>query len=98
MSTAPEKVAPSCLEIKVAGKLVAIEQVKGKENTFYANTIVIPAVDQFSKPTRLVVNSRLPFGQEGTIIETTAFVNPQWRNNNGKWFFGCNLWREKPNH
>ena len=93
----PDEVSQSCLEIKVSGKLIAVEQIKGKENTFYANTIVIPAPDTFSRPTRLVVNSRLPFAQEGAIIDTIAYVNPQWRNSNGKWFFGCNLWRDKPN-
>jgi hypothetical protein len=92
-----EKVGPSCLEIKVSGKLVAVEQIQGKENKFYSNTIVIPASDPYSKPTRLVINSKLPFATEGTIVDTLAYVNPQWRNSNGKWFFGCNLWKDKPN-
>ena len=85
----------SCLEIKVSGKVVAVEQIQGRMNPFYANTIVIPAEDEFSKPTRLVINSKLPIAAEGDIVDTIAHVVPQWRSNNNKWFFNCNLWKEK---
>lgn len=95
MAQAETKIQPSCLEIKVCGKIVGIEQIKGREKDFYANTIIIPATDTFEKPTRLVINSKMPFASEGDIIDTIAHVIPQWRNNNGRWFFNCNLWKDK---
>ncbi len=88
-------IKPSCLEIKVSGKLVAVEQIQGRQKQFYANTIVIPAEDEFHKPTRIVINSRMPIASEGDIVDTIAHVVPQWRSNNNKWFFNCNLWKEK---
>lgn len=91
-----EKIKPSCLEINVSGKLVGIEQIKGRERNFYANTIVIPAEDTFQKPKRIIVNSQMPFADEDQIINIIAHVVPQWRNNDGTWYFNCNLWKDKP--
>ena len=95
MAQTETKISPSCLEIKVCGKVVAIEQIQGREKPFYANTVVLPAEDTYSKPVRLVVNSKLPFAEEGQIIDTIVYVVPQWRSSNGKWFFNCNLWKDK---
>lgn len=91
-----QKIKPSKLDINISGKVVAVEQIKGKNSDFYANTIVIPAEDTFSRPQRVIVNSRLPFAEEDQIVDITAHVVPMWRNNNGQWFFNCNLWRDKP--
>lgn len=97
MAEAQQKTKLSCLEILICGKVVGVEQIQGKNNNlFYSNTIVMPAVDTFSRPTRVVLNSKLPFAQEGDMVETTAYVQPRWRQNDGKWFFNCNLWRDKP--
>ena len=89
------KIPPSCLEVKISGKVVAIEQIQGRQNPFYANTIIIPAEDTYQKPIRLIVNSKMPFAEEQQMVNFIAFVVPQWRNNNGKWFFNCNLWKDK---
>ena len=93
--TQQTKIKESCLEVKICGKIVGIEQIEGRNNSFYSNTIIIPSADEFSKPTRLVINSKLPFAEEGQIVEAVAHVVPQWRNKDGKWFFNCNLWKEK---
>ena len=89
------KIPPSCLEIKVSGRVEAIEQIQGKQNPFYANTITIPAEDTFKRPLKIVINSKLPFAEEGQMVNTIVHVIPHWRNNNGKWFFNCNLWKDK---
>ena len=85
----------SCLEIKVCGKVVGVEQIQGRDKPFYANTVIIPSVDTFSRPTKVVINSKLPFAEEGQLIETVVHVVPQWRQSNNKWFFNCNLWKDK---
>lgn len=92
---AETKIKPSCLEITVSGKVVGIEQIQGRQNPFYANTVVIPAEDTFKKPQRVIINSKLPFASEGDMIDTIVFVVPQWRSKDGRWFFNCNLWKEK---
>ena len=97
MAQAETKISPSCLEIKVSGKVVTVEQIEGREKRFYANTVILPAEDTYSKPIRLVVNSRLPMAEEGQLIDTVVHVVPQWRSNNGRWFFNCNLWKDKLN-
>ena len=99
MSTATEtKIKPSCLEVKLNGKVTAIETIKGKKGDFYASRLIIPAEDQFTKPTQLSINSILPFCSEGDLVEIVAYVRPMWRNNEGKWFFSCSLWKDKPEH
>lgn len=92
------KIKPSCLEIKIFGKITAIEQIKGKTNPFYASRVILPAPDEYSRPIQLQINSKLPFGSEGDIVETVVYVRPQWRNNEGNWYFSCNLWKDKPEH
>ncbi len=95
MAQTETKIQASCLEIKVSGKVVGIEQIQGRDKPFYANTVVIPSEDNFSKPIRVVINSKLPFAEEGQIIDTVVHVVPQWRSSNNKWFFNCNLWKDK---
>ena len=95
MGEALPKIKPSCLEINVCGRVEAIEQIQGKQKQFYASTIIIPAEDTFSRPARVIVNSNMPFGEEGTMVDTIVHVVPQWRTNDGKWYFSCNLWKDK---
>ncbi len=92
------KIKPSCLEIKVFGKVDAVERIQGKKKQFYANTVVIPAENTFKKPVRIVINSQEPIAAEGELIETIAYVTPQWRNKDNNWYFNCNLWKEKWEH
>ena len=92
-------IQPSSLEIKLGGKILAVEEIQGKTRQFYASTVVIPAVDQFSRPKQFIVNSRLPFGSEGDIVDLTVYVAPQWRRSkDNRWFFSASLWKDKPEH
>jgi hypothetical protein len=95
MGEALQKIKPSCLEINVCGRIESIEQIQGKQKQFYATTVIIPAEDTFSRPIRVQVNSKMPFGEAGVMVDTLVHVVPQWRSNNGKWFFSCNLWKDK---
>jgi len=94
--TETKPIDKSCLEIKVSGKITAIEQINGKNSQFYASRVIIPASSPYDKPTQLQVNSKLPFGSEGDLVDITAYVRPMWRNNDGRWFFSCSLWKDKP--
>lgn len=89
------KFKKSCLEISIHGVIKAIEQIRSERGDFYANTIILPAEDLMSKPTRLVVYSLRPLGEEESIVDTIITIKPSFRMNNGKWFFNCSLWREK---
>lgn len=92
------KFKKSCLEISIHGVIKAIEQIRSERGDFYANTVLIPAQDVMHSPTRLVVYSHRPLGEEESVVDTVVNVRPSFRNNNGKWFFNCSLWKEKAAH
>ena len=48
-----------------AGELKTSNRSRAKQKQFYATTVIIPAEDTFSRPIRVQVNSKMPFGEAG---------------------------------
>lgn len=97
MEKTNEKLQAAKLQLTIKGKILAVEQVKTQNGIFFSNTIVIPAEDTYSKPTRIQVNSQMPIGREEEMVNGLMVnIVPQWRKNAGKWFFNCNLWQDAP--
>ncbi len=87
----------SCLEISINGKISTIEEINTEKSKFYVNTIVIPAKDKFTKPTRLQVNSEMPLGREEDIVQILANVAPVWRLHGKNWYCNNSIWEKRPN-
>ncbi len=90
-----KKTKSSDLAISVSGKLVAIEQIQGQDRLFYVNRIVIPAIDEYSRPTEVPVYSDSRFANEGEIVNdiNCSLQFSKRKGKSGGWFDNVSVWK-----
>lgn len=92
--TASNKIKSGYLTVTISGKLMVIEQIQGRDRVFYVNRVIIPSIDEYSKPTEVPVYSETRFANEGEIISDLrcCLQFSKRPGKNGGWFDNITVW------
>jgi len=83
----------SSLNIRLHGQIDRVEKYEGEENTIYTTTIIIPAPDTMSSPTRLQVKSAKKIGSAEEMVDIKAIVRSRyWKPKTGNVRYQAELW------
>jgi len=83
----------SSLHVRLHGVIDRMEKYDGEENTIYTTTIIIPAPDTMSSPTRLQVKSAKKIGSPEEMVDIKAIVRSRyWKPKAGNVRYQAELW------